>query len=152
MMTKRIKIGDTIILPCDVVEIELKTVSLVTEKGWLSDRKENFRVIIIKVLNEEGLYDFYTIYNDKRIIDLLKKDKKSTLDVGNFNSYPGILNYSQYEETNMIYDPSIKCLDDFEDEYMSRVDDFDDLVFMEPRQIKGDDDGRRRITITCDDW
>ena len=115
MMTKRIKIGDTIILPCDVVEIELKTVSLVTEKGWLSDRKENFRVIIIKVLNEEGLYDFYTIYNDKRIIDLLKKDKKSTLDVGNFYSYPGILNYSQYEETNMIYDPSIKCLDDFED-------------------------------------
>lgn len=151
-MPKRIELADTIIVPSDIVDIEQKTVSLVVEKGWLSDKKESFKVIIIKVLNEKGLYDFYTIYNDKRIIDLLKKDKKSTLDVGNFYCYFGMLQYPQYEETNMIYDESVNCIEDFEAEYMSYSDDFDDYILMRPRQLREIDDGRRRVSITCDDW
>ena len=151
-MPKRIELADTIIVPSDIVDVEQKTVSLVVEKGWLSDKKESFKVIIIKVLNEEGLYDFYTIYKDKKIINLLKKDKKSTLDVGNFCCYPGILQYPQYEETNMIYDPSINSIDDFEDEYMSYADDVEDYILMRPKKMKKVDDGRRRVTFTCDDW
>ena len=151
-MPKRIELADTIIVPSDIVDVEQKTVSLVVEKGWFSDKKESFKVIIIKVLNEDGLYDFYTIYNNKKIIDLLKKDKKSTLDVGNYCCYPGMLQYPQYEETNMIYDPSISSIEGFEDEYMSYADDVDDYIFMRPKKMKKVDDGRRRVTFTCDDW
>lgn len=114
----RILVGNGLINPDDIIEIEEKTVSLVVEKGWLSDTTAKFKVIILKVINKKGLYDFYTIYNDKRIISILKKDKKSTLEVGNFYCYPGMLQYDHYEESNMLYDESINSRRDFMEKYL----------------------------------
>lgn len=117
-MAKRILVGDGLINTDDIVGIEEKTVSLVVEKGWLSDTTARFKVIILKVVNRKGLFDFYTIYNDKSIIDVLRKDRKQTLDVGNFYCYPGMPQYPRYEETNMLYDASINSREDFMDKYM----------------------------------
>lgn len=117
-MAKRILVGNGLINPDNIVEIEEKTVSLVVESGFLSNTKANFKVIIIKVVNAQNLYDFYTIYNDKKLITALKRDRKQTLEVGNFYCYPGIPQYPDYEETNMLYDASIKSRVDFMEKYM----------------------------------
>lgn len=135
--------GDNLIDTDDILEIEEQTVTL---------KKEKFKVIILKVINERGLYDFYTIYNDKNIINILKKDKKSTLDVGNFYCYFGILQYPDYEETNMRYDASINSKADFIEKYI--LSDFVDDDDYEPRYRapKKREGLQGRITITCDDW
>lgn len=117
-MAKRILVGDGLINPDDIVGIEEKTVSIVVESGWFSDKKEDFKVIILKVVNRKGLFDFYTIYNDKKIVELLKKNRKLTLDIGNFYCYPGVVQYPHYEETNMMYDASVKSRRDFMEKYM----------------------------------
>lgn len=64
------------------------------------------------------LYDFFTIYNDEAIMEFLKADEKNTLEIGNFYSYPGVLNYSDYTKTNMSFDSSIKTKEDFIKKYL----------------------------------
>lgn len=117
-MAKRILVGNGLINPDNIVEIEEKTVSLAVERGFFSDTKANFKVIILKVINAKKLYDFYTVYNDKRLVDALRKDRKKTLEVGNFYCYPGIPQYPEYEETNMLYDESINSRADFIEKYL----------------------------------
>lgn len=99
------------------------------------DEKETFSCVILKVkggtqlrgkTDENGnfsgynnqLYDFYTIYNDENIMKILEEDEKKTLDVGNFYAYPGVLNYSDYTKTNMLFDGSIKTKKDFIEKYL----------------------------------
>lgn len=96
---------------------------------------KNFSCIILKVkggtqlrgkVDEYGnfsgynnqLYDFYTIYNDKELVDVVKNNKARLCEIGNFYAYPGILNYSDYTETNMLFDSSIKTKEDFIKNYL----------------------------------
>lgn len=99
------------------------------------DEEKSFSCVILKVkggtqlrgkVDSDGnfsgynnqLYDFFTIYNDEAIVEFLNADEKNTLEIGNFYSYPGILNYSNYTKTNMRYDSSIKTKKDFIKKYL----------------------------------
>ncbi len=102
--------------------------------------EESFSCIILKVkggvqmrgkVSESGnvsmqsnqLYDFYTICNSKRLIELLKQDiaegkTDKICEFGNYFVYFGMLCYDNYLETNTLLDESIKTKQDFLSRYM----------------------------------
>lgn len=70
------------------------------------------------------LYDFYTICNNSRLIELVKMDirngsKEKVLEIGNYLIYFDTLCYPDYIKTNTLVDKSIKSKRDFIDKYMS---------------------------------
>ena len=74
-------------------------------------------------LRSNQLYDFYTVYNDKGLIDAVKKDiedgkSEKIREIGNFFAYPGVLHYSDYLNTNMLLDKDISSKKDFIEKYL----------------------------------
>lgn len=74
-------------------------------------------------MRSNQLYDFYTIYNDKGLIDGVKQDlddgnSEKIREIGNFFAYPGILHYSDYLNTNILFDKDISSKKDFIEKYL----------------------------------
>ena len=74
-------------------------------------------------MHSNQLYDFYTIYNDKRLINAAQRyidegDKDKICEIGNFFAYPGILHYPDYLNTNMLFDEEISSKKDFIEKYL----------------------------------
>ena len=74
-------------------------------------------------MKSNQLYDFYTIYNDEKLIQRVKQDIASgntdkVCEMGNFFVYFGILCYPDYLSTNVMLDKSIKSKRDFLEKYM----------------------------------
>ena len=74
-------------------------------------------------MHSNQLYDFYTIYNDIGLIEDVKRDldagsSEKIREIGNFFSYPGILHYSDYLNTNMLFDRDISSKKDFIEKYL----------------------------------
>ena len=154
-------IGDAIIDPSDIVEIEEKEISFSVKhtrknpkpkpSGFFASfsysdtitthKTETFTCLILKVkggvqmrgkVSESGsvsmqsnqLYDFYTICNNKRVIDLLQQDidngnTDKICEFGNYFVYFGVLCYDNYLETNTKIDEQIKSKKDFISKYLS---------------------------------
>ena len=85
----------------------------------------------IKKTDDEGrettktnqLYDFYTIYNDKKLIDRVREDIQNgstdkVCEIGNFFCYFGMLNYPDYIETNTLYDGTVRSKKDVIEKYL----------------------------------
>lgn len=154
-------IGDTIIDPSDIVEIEEKEISFSVKStkknpkpkpsGFFASLSysdtittyttETFNCLILKVkggvqmrgkVSESGsvsmqsnqLYDFYTICNNKRVIELLQQDidagnTDKICEFGNYFVYFGILCYDNYLKTNTKIDEQIRSKEDFISKYLS---------------------------------
>ena len=74
-------------------------------------------------MRSNQLYDFYTIYNDNGLVDAVKKDiengkNEKIREIGNFFAYPGILYYSDYLNTNMLFDKDVSSKKDFIEKYL----------------------------------
>ena len=74
-------------------------------------------------LRSNQLYDFYTVYNDKGLVDAVKKDiedgkNEKIREIGNFFAYPGVLYYSDYLNTNMLFDKDVSSKKDFIEKYL----------------------------------
>lgn len=68
------------------------------------------------------LYDFYTICNDYRLVEAVKKwEAESNIEmcckIGNYNTFHG-LHYRNYSTTNMAVDKDIRNRQDFINKYM----------------------------------
>ena len=74
-------------------------------------------------MHSNQLYDFYTIYNNKGLLNAVKQDldagsSEKICEIGNFFAYPGVLHYSDYLNTNMLFDKDILSKKDFIDKYL----------------------------------
>ena len=70
------------------------------------------------------LYDFYTICNTHRLIELVQNDerkgsKEKVLELGNYLIYFDTLRYPNYTSTNTLVDETIKSKADFVEKYMN---------------------------------
>lgn len=103
-------------------------------------KNESFMCLILKVkggvqmrgnVNESGsvsmhsnqLYDFYTICNNQRVIELLQQDidagnTDKICEFGNYFVYFGMLCYDNYLKTNTLIDETIQSKKDFINKYL----------------------------------
>lgn len=70
------------------------------------------------------LYNFYTICNSQRMIDLVQQDerkgsKDKVLEIGNYLIYFDTLRYPNYTKTNVLIDETITSKKAFMDKYMN---------------------------------
>ena len=74
-------------------------------------------------MHANQLYDFYAIYNDSKLIQLVQKDiERGNTDkvcaMGNYYRYFEMLRYPNYLTTNTLFDSTIKNKADFIAKYM----------------------------------
>jgi len=66
------------------------------------------------------LYDFYTVYSDRNFYNRVVEygDRQILCEIGNYPTLGGNLYYTDYANTNMEFDPTIKTKKDFFNRYM----------------------------------
>ena len=96
--------------------LKLKVKSRVQMRGKVDD---NGNVS----MQSNQVYDFYTVCNDKKLIDRVRQDiaagsTEKGCEIGNYFIYFGMLRFPNYVDTNVLVDETIKSKRDFIEKYL----------------------------------